>query len=192
MGSTGRPQGRLKGETEQADALAQFVRQLTSGLTVRELAQRYPAGRTRWSEYRSAGKDIPWDLLQQLVHDLTKDPSARKELLTQAGHLHEQAVQAAAAYPSPAAERSMVQQALDRARHAQQLAEAGVAESEELIHVLVAIVAELWGQLGAGIENKTLRGTAVPDATELRRARLREATRSLAELRHIRESHCEP
>lgn len=67
MGRAGRPQGRLKGETEQADALARFVQEVTSGVTVRELAQRYQAGKTSWSEYRSAEKDIPWHLLQKLI-----------------------------------------------------------------------------------------------------------------------------
>ncbi|WP_380280721.1 hypothetical protein [Kitasatospora purpeofusca] len=190
MGSAGRPQGRLKGETEQADALARFVREVTSGLTVRELAQRYPAGKTSWSEYRSAEKDIPWHLLQQLVHDRLEEPRARAALLARAGQLHEQAARAARGLRSPAAGRSAAQQALDRARHAQRLAEADAAESAELIHVLVAIVAELRGELGAGPGGGAGPGAPVPDgagAQEPRRARLREATHCLAEVRRIRQ-----
>ncbi|MFB7476894.1 hypothetical protein [Kitasatospora sp. NPDC056184] len=190
MGSAGRPQGRLKGETEQADALARFVREVTTGLTVRELAQRYPAGKTSWSEYRSAEKDIPWHLLRRLVHDRLEDPRARAALLARAGRLHEQAARAARGPGSPAAGRSAAQQALDRARQAQRLAEAGAAESAELVRVLVAIVGELRGELGAVPGGAAAPGAPGPDgagAEELRRARLREATRCLAEVRRIRQ-----
>ncbi|MFE6864944.1 hypothetical protein ACFVFS_00130 [Kitasatospora sp. NPDC057692] len=200
MGSAGRPQGRLKGETEQADALARFVREVTTGLTVRELAQRYPAGKTSWSEYRSAEKDIPWHLLRRLVHDHLEDPRARAALLARAGRLHEQAVRAARGLGSPSAGRPAADQALDRARQAQRLAEAGAAESAELIRVLVAIVAELRGELGAGASGPDGTGTDAGAGTgtgsgtgtdagaeELRRARLREATRCLAEVRRIRQ-----
>lgn len=191
MVGAGRPQGRLKGETEQADALARFVREVTAGITVRKLAQRYPAGRTSWSEYRSAEKDIPWHLLQRLIHDHEADPRARTMLLARAGHLHEQATRAAEGLRPPAAERSAAQQALDRARQAQRQAEAGVAESEELIRVLVAIVAELRSELGADATDEASPAARLlgdGEAAEWRRARLREATRCLTEVRRIRES----
>ncbi|MFF3006506.1 RICIN domain-containing protein [Kitasatospora sp. NPDC057940] len=191
MGSAGRPQGQLKGETEQANALARFVREVTGGATVRELAQRYPAGKTSWSEYRSAEKDIPWHLLERLVHDCPVDPQARAVLLVRARALHEQAGRAAAGTaPSPAEGRSAARQALERARQAQRQAEAGVAQAEELIRVLVAIVAELRGELSAGTEDGEDPGGPVSDggyAAQSRRSRLREATRCLAEVRRIRE-----
>ncbi|MET8546597.1 hypothetical protein ABZW03_39190, partial [Kitasatospora sp. NPDC004799] len=189
MGRAGRPQGRFKGETEQADALARFVRELTSGATVRELAQRYRAGKTSWSEYRSAERDIPWHLLQRLVHDRVPDPQARTVLLARAAHLHEQAARAAEGLQPPAAVRSAAQQALDLARQAQRQAEAGVAEAEELIRVLVAIVAELRDELGAGDGTDAAPGPpADGGALRLRRSRLREATHCLDEVRRIRDS----
>ncbi|MFE4973928.1 RICIN domain-containing protein [Kitasatospora sp. NPDC056651] len=197
MASAGRPQGRLKGETEQANDLARFVREVTSGLTVRELARRYPGGKTSWSEYRSAEKDIPWHLLQRLIHDRVTDPRARAVLLARAGHLHEHAGLAARGLPSPTEGRSAARQALELARQAQRQAEAGVAEAEELIRVLVAIVAELRGELGTGVEDGTTVRAPLPadpggaggaGGAELRRVRLVEATRCLDEVRRIRES----
>ncbi|MEV7937869.1 RICIN domain-containing protein [Kitasatospora sp. NPDC088264] len=195
MGSAGRPQGQLKGETEQANALARFVREVTGGATVRELAQRYPASKTSWSEYRSAEKDIPWHLLERLVHDCAVDPQARTVLLVRARALHEQAGRAAAGTaPSHAEGRSAARQALERARQAQRQAEAGVAQAEDLIRVLVAIVAELRGELSAGTEDGAGPGGRVSDggyAAQSRRSRLREATRCLAEVRRIREDACQ-
>ncbi|MGW3184492.1 RICIN domain-containing protein [Kitasatospora sp. NPDC001119] len=191
MGSAGRPQGRFKGETEQANDLAGLVREVTSGLTVRELARRYPAGRTSWSEYRSAEKDIPWHLLRQLIHDRMTDPRAQAVLLARAGQLHERAGLAARGLPSPAAGRSDARQALDLARQAQRQAEAGVAEAEELIRVLIAIVAELRGELGsAGADGPAPLAPLPPGGGDAgqRRARLLEATRCLDEVRRIRES----
>lgn len=205
MGSAGRPQGRLKGETEQADALARFVREVTSGVTLRRLAQRYPAGRTSWSAYRSAEKDIPWHLLQRLVHDQVEDPRARAALLARAAQLHEQATRAAEGIQPPAARRSAAQQALDRARDAQRQAEEGMAEAEDLIRVLVAIVAELRSELAGGADGvegvEGVGGTGGTDDPEgattdpvaaplrqVRQVRLREATWCLAEVRRIRES----
>ncbi|MFJ9948218.1 RICIN domain-containing protein [Kitasatospora sp. NPDC091207] len=191
MGRAGRPQGQLKGETAQADALARFVQEVTSGVTVRELARRHPVGKTSWSEYRSAEKDIPWHLLQRLVHDRVADPRARAVLLARAGELHEQATRAARGLRPPAAGRSAARQALEEARRAQRLAEEGVAEAEELIRVLVAIVAELRGELGTGAADDTGRSAwrvADGDGARLRRSQLRDATRCLAEVRRIRES----
>ncbi|MGV9267638.1 RICIN domain-containing protein [Kitasatospora sp. NPDC003701] len=194
MASAGRPQGRLKGETEQADALARFVREVTAGVTVRRLAQRYPAGRTSWSEYRSAEKNIPWHLLQRLVHDQVTDPRTRAALLARAGHLHEQATRAAGGLLPPRPERSAGEQALDRARQAQQQAEAAVAEAEELIRVLVAIVAELRSELDSDGSGEPGAGDGAgpgSGAGTLRRIRLREATWCLGEVRRIRDSACE-
>lgn len=130
MGSAGRPQGQLRGETEQANELARFVREMTHGATVRELARRHPR---------------------------------RKDQL-------------------------------DRARQAQREAEVGVAKADELIRVLVVVVAELRGELGAGDTDEAgsaARLRADGDTAEPRRARLWEATRCLAEVRRIRRRACE-
>ncbi|WP_344071461.1 hypothetical protein [Streptomyces crystallinus] len=95
MRKAGRPQGRLKGDTAEANALARFVRDITAGRSVRALAQRYRLGKTTWSEYRSAEKVIPWHWLELLVQDLPVDPHARSELLALAGDLHRAATEAA-------------------------------------------------------------------------------------------------
>ena len=55
----GRPQGKPKGSTEQANALAEFLLTLTTGMTVRRLAGRYHVSKTLWGEYRSGQKIIP-------------------------------------------------------------------------------------------------------------------------------------
>lgn len=60
----GRPQGRFKGETEQAEDLARFVREVPSGAAVRELAQRYQ-GRQEHLDRVPLRKDIPWHLLSE-------------------------------------------------------------------------------------------------------------------------------
>ncbi|MFD8380719.1 hypothetical protein ACFV2X_19575 [Streptomyces sp. NPDC059679] len=59
MGRAGRPQGPSKGSAEEANALAGFLRELTAGMTVRELAERYRTSKTIWGEYRSGAKMIP-------------------------------------------------------------------------------------------------------------------------------------
>ncbi|MEJ8645380.1 hypothetical protein WKI68_37535 [Streptomyces sp. MS1.HAVA.3] len=53
MVKAGRPQGDPKGTTEAANALAGFLRELTDGMSLRDLAERYEGGKTLWGEYRS-------------------------------------------------------------------------------------------------------------------------------------------
>ncbi|MFI9723299.1 hypothetical protein ACIHFE_27210 [Streptomyces sp. NPDC052396] len=69
MGRCGRPLGGLKGKNRQANELAGFLRDLTAGVTTRELAQRYNTGRTIWSDYRSGIRLIPLPRLEQIVDD---------------------------------------------------------------------------------------------------------------------------
>ncbi|GGP75979.1 hypothetical protein GCM10010278_62960 [Streptomyces melanogenes] len=98
MRRAGRPQGQLKGGTAEANALAQFVRDITVGRSVRALAQRYRLGKTTWSEYRSAEKIIPWHWLEQLVQDVSEDARVRSQLLAQARQLHTAATRTAVTY----------------------------------------------------------------------------------------------
>ncbi|WP_326824932.1 hypothetical protein [Streptosporangium sp. NBC_01756] len=91
MGTPGRPQGNPKGETEQANALADFLRELTVGVTVRQLGERYRSGKTSWGEYRSGAKAIPFHLLERIINDREHDPRVRATLLTRARHLHDEA-----------------------------------------------------------------------------------------------------
>ncbi|MFI7130811.1 hypothetical protein ACIBQ1_34330 [Nonomuraea sp. NPDC050153] len=82
---------------------------LTDGITVRELATRYPVGKTLWGQYRSGEKIIPLDLLTQLVEHRTSDERSRRQRLETAVRLHAAALEApvptmpptAAAAPAP-------------------------------------------------------------------------------------------
>ncbi|MFG1943052.1 helix-turn-helix domain-containing protein [Nonomuraea sp. NPDC048826] len=84
----GRPQGRPRGSTAEANALAEFLLGVTGGMTVRELAEAYHVSKTLWGEYRSGQKIIPLELLRRLVHDRTPDERTRRTRLETAGHLH--------------------------------------------------------------------------------------------------------
>ncbi|GAA4506457.1 hypothetical protein [Nonomuraea ferruginea] len=84
----GRPQGRPRGSTEQANALAEFLLGLTGGTTLRELAGRYHVSKTLWGEYRSGEKIIPLELLRRLVRDRTPDERTRRTRLETAERLH--------------------------------------------------------------------------------------------------------
>ncbi|TXK39714.1 hypothetical protein [Nonomuraea sp. C10] len=84
----GRPQGRPRGSTEQANALAEFLLGLTGGTTLRELAGRYHVSKTLWGEYRSGQKIIPLELLRRLVRDRTPDERTRRTRLETAERLH--------------------------------------------------------------------------------------------------------
>ncbi|MEV1244399.1 hypothetical protein [Nonomuraea sp. NPDC049750] len=106
-GRVGRPQGRPRGSTEQANALAQFLLTLTSGMTVRELAGRYHVGKTLWGEYRSGQKIIPLELLRRLVEDRTPDERTRQARMETAARLHQAALEGPLQTPAPAASPSI-------------------------------------------------------------------------------------
>ncbi|MFI1104595.1 hypothetical protein [Streptomyces melanogenes] len=180
MRKAGRPQGQLKGETAEANALAQFVRDITSGQSVRELAQRYRLSKTTWSEYRSAQKDIPWHRLELLVRDRTADPRTRSRVLAQARHLHTEAAEAARGLRPPVTEPpSPAEQALHRAQEAQRQAEAGLADASEMMRDLTGIIAELRHQ----VSMEHTGSAAGRDCGPARSARcIRDACRCLSEV----------
>ncbi|TYB64371.1 hypothetical protein FXF51_21905 [Nonomuraea sp. PA05] len=99
-GRVGRPQGRARGSSEQANALAEFLLTLTGGMTIRELAARYPVGKTLWGQYRSGEKIVPLDLLTRLVKDHTPDERSCLQRLETAARLHSAARDAAAETPA--------------------------------------------------------------------------------------------
>ncbi|MFJ1930387.1 MULTISPECIES: hypothetical protein [unclassified Streptomyces] len=142
----GRPQGGPKGQTEQDNALAVFLRNLTKGLTVRELADRYKSAgsKTLWGEYRSGTKTIPLHVLERLVHDSARDERSRTQLLATARDLHAQAVaaqQTAASAEPEAVGRSVTpEETLDQATTTLQ-------DAERLIHILLGVIAGLQMQL---------------------------------------------
>ncbi|WP_405438414.1 RICIN domain-containing protein [Streptomyces avidinii] len=81
MGKAGRPQGESKGATDEANALARFLRTMTDSLTVRELAERYGGGKTLWGEYRCGARIIPLGRLNTVVRDRVRDPRGRGAML---------------------------------------------------------------------------------------------------------------
>ncbi|MFF9273378.1 helix-turn-helix domain-containing protein [Streptomyces rochei] len=100
MTQVGRPQGELKGETPQANDLAQWLRTLTRGVSQRDLAQLLHIGKTLCSEYLNGSKLIPEDMIGQLVDAYVTDNRLREQRKA-AGHLRRQrAVEAAQGKPS--------------------------------------------------------------------------------------------
>ncbi|MGW6704039.1 RICIN domain-containing protein [Streptomyces sp. NPDC054956] len=98
MSRPGRPPGPLKGRTDEANALAQFLRDLTAEYTVSQLEQRYEGSRSVWSEYRSGQKIIPLSRLKRVVEDrFARDARTREQKLQEARRLHLAAANAAAA-----------------------------------------------------------------------------------------------
>jgi len=99
MGRSGRLPGPLKGRTAAANALAQFLRDLTAEYTVSQLAERYQLSRSVWSEYRSGLKIIPLHRLNRIIEDrFPRDARTRSTKLQEARRLHSAAMTEA---PSP-------------------------------------------------------------------------------------------
>lgn len=96
MAKTGRPQGAPRGRSQAANELAGLLRDVTRGMTVRELAQRFGGGKTAWSEYRSGAQVIPLGRLGIVVEDRVREPRRRRELLARVRRLHGQALTAEA------------------------------------------------------------------------------------------------
>lgn len=140
MVKAGRPQGGPKGQSEQANALAVFLRNLTKDLTVRELADRYAGGKTLWGEYRSGTKTVHLHLLESLVHDTVRDARSRTELLAKARRLHAEAV--AAQQPVTPAEPDHVGQRVSPEQAVGQ-ATTTLQDAERLIHILLGVIAGL-------------------------------------------------
>ncbi|MEV6551135.1 RICIN domain-containing protein [Streptomyces sp. NPDC051597] len=128
--------------------MAGFLGELTAGLTVRELAQRYGGSKTTWSEYRSGARVIPLGRLNAVVRDRVRDPRGRQTLLQRAHRLHEAALVAEA----EAAPGLKLDEALRRA-------EADLAEAEGLVRSLLALVSALLG-------NNDVFRAAAPDPAQ--------------------------
>ncbi|ADI08053.1 serine/threonine protein kinase [Streptomyces bingchenggensis BCW-1] len=168
MGRAGRPQGPPKGSTEEANALAGFLRDLTAGMTVRELAERYHTSKTIWGEYRSGTKIIPLGRLNSVVRDRIRDERGRTTMLAKARRLYEAAITA----------EQTVRSAEDPGAARRQV-EADRAESEKLVKALLQIITALTDPdepVGAG-----------PDA-ELIRQHLAEARHRLGVVREVQQA----
>ncbi|MEH0557328.1 hypothetical protein [Streptomyces sp. B21-101] len=149
MTQVGRPQGELKGETPQADELAQWLRALTRGVSQRDLAQLLHIGKTLCSEYLSGSKLIPEDMIDRLVDACVPDTRMREQR-RDAGRLRRQrAVEAAEGKPSapPSLERARtpaeLHLRLDDARRGQLAAQEKTFQAERMVGVLLSLVASL-------------------------------------------------
>ncbi|MFD7556245.1 hypothetical protein ACFV9E_17100 [Streptomyces sp. NPDC059835] len=137
MAKAGRPQGAPRGRSRAANELAALLREVTAGLTVRELAQRFGGGKTAWSEYRSGARVIPLGRLGLVIKECVRDPRGRQESLARARRLHDQALTAKAeaeASPEPGLD--------DALRRAQE----DLAASGRLVEGLLALMTMLQEQ----------------------------------------------
>ncbi|MEV5672835.1 hypothetical protein AB0L28_29185 [Streptomyces sp. NPDC052503] len=180
----GRPQGGPKGQSEQANALAVFLRNLTKDLTVRELADRYAGGKTLWGEYRSGTKTVHLHLLESLVHDTVKDARSRTELLAKARRLHAEAV--AAQQPATPAEPDHGHQGVSPEQAVDQ-ATTTLQDAERLIHILLGVIAGL--QMQATSTGPTAAGPVPLTAAQSTQAAgdLREAQDRLIQVRLVHD-----
>ncbi|MFD9051745.1 HlyD family secretion protein [Streptomyces zaomyceticus] len=87
MAQPGRPLGELRGRTEEANKLADWLRKITALTTVRELAKNYHCSTTLWSEYRNGSKLIPEMLLVKVVTDLITNAEMRARQLAEGRRL---------------------------------------------------------------------------------------------------------
>ncbi|WP_432164198.1 hypothetical protein [Streptomyces tendae] len=149
MAQVGRPQGELKGETPQANDLAQWLRALTRGVSQRDLAKLLHIGKTLCSEYLNGSKLIPEDMINRLVDAYVTDNRLREQRKT-AGHLRRQrAVEAAQGKPSapPPAQRARtpaeLQLRLDDARRGELAAQEKAFQAVRLVDLLLNLVASL-------------------------------------------------
>lgn len=156
VAKAGRPQGGPRGQSEQANALAMFVRDVTKDFTVRDLAARYKIGKSTWGEYRAGTKTIELHLLHRLVHDLVRDERSRAARWEKARTLHAQAVAAQQNATPPsrstAAERRVAEEGAAEGvtpRQAMEQATTTLQDADRLVHILLGIIAGLQMQLAS-------------------------------------------
>lgn len=118
MTKAGRPQGDPRGATEEANELARFLRELTDGMRLRALADRYPCGRTLWGDYRLGAQVIPLPRLNTVIKDRVPDARGQQNMLAKARDRHDAALTAEAERPAVG-----LGEALERAK--QDIAEMG-------------------------------------------------------------------
>ncbi|PKV89885.1 hypothetical protein BX283_7532 [Streptomyces sp. TLI_146] len=147
MGRAGRLQGDPRGETAEANALAVFLRDITKGRTVRELARCYGSGKTTWSDYRSGVKIIPWAVLVRVVSSRVRDERGRTELLARAQRLHVAACAAEGGAGHPVGHGPGDNEAAELLRAAQRRVDAQLAESEGVVRRLLGLTARLQSEL---------------------------------------------
>ncbi|MGW8777205.1 transporter substrate-binding domain-containing protein [Streptomyces sp. NPDC055796] len=94
-----RPLGELRGETEQANELARWLRRVTNGVGVRRLEADFPYSKSMWSQFRNGSRLLPRDLLGQVVSRYLHEPAMRQRQLDVGLRLLDAALRSADALP---------------------------------------------------------------------------------------------
>ncbi|MGW3399394.1 hypothetical protein [Streptomyces hydrogenans] len=209
MARPGRRLGTLRGRTEEANELADWLRKITASATVRELAEDSPCSATLWGEYRNGSKIIPEVLLVKVVADFIADPDMRARQLTkglrllkaaQEAELRRIAQQKAGAPagpqktppPAPPAAVTDVLLRLDDARLQQIEALRKLADSQQRCSQLENMVSYLEAQCAQLAEERDHARLEAQDALKLQSAlEQTETNRAQAEahLRHARRAN---
>ncbi|NDU72247.1 hypothetical protein GWI34_06360 [Actinomadura sp. DSM 109109] len=183
----GRPP-QLRAETEEAAALVEFLRKVTAGVTVREVAERVPRyKRTQWARFLNGSELIPRYLLEQLVEELVREPRLRKVRLEQGLKLLEAAERAAAGRLSAAEMRlpeRELRRRLDEAQRGMIEAQRQLLDMTRLVSGLVVLTASLQRRC-AELERR--RPPAPGTEIVQYQRRLEVAERNLAEARDRRQ-----
>jgi hypothetical protein len=126
----GKRLGPLAGDTSEANELADWLRDLTAGMTMRELEEKFRYSRTQWSECLRGRRLIPKDLIGSLVAEQIREPWKRPMTKLRGEELLEAAEAAANAAGRPAASADGLQLRFDVAEALKKgrAAESAVAE----------------------------------------------------------------
>ncbi|MFF2216988.1 FxSxx-COOH system tetratricopeptide repeat protein [Streptomyces antibioticus] len=159
--------GPLSGDTPEADELAQWLRRVTNGWTVRALAGRFPYGRNQWSEFRKGTKLLPGYLLEDVLTVLIKDPRIRQIQLREGMRLLAAAETAARARSAAVAEQPTgtaleLQLRLDDARRGEIAARDALLGTSRLVYMLLEVVGSLTRRCKALEQERDQARTAVP------------------------------
>ncbi|WP_157167318.1 PQQ-binding-like beta-propeller repeat protein [Streptomyces typhae] len=184
-------------DTEEAAALARFLLQLTGGLGIRELSEKFPgtAGRSQWGLWLRADKDVPLEVLRQLI-EARLPAEQRAKALQRATMLcaRAEASRAGRGRPVPAQhqrqETETVQAYKELAAARQGLLEAREAlyRSKNLVLMLLWMIESLNSRI-KGLQTRPQPPTA-PGPTRFRSELARaedQLRRSETELRRARE-----
>ncbi|MFD8145437.1 RICIN domain-containing protein [Streptomyces sp. NPDC059708] len=175
MVKSGRTPRDPRGATDAANDVARFLRELTDGMSLRELAERYEGGKTLWGEYRSGAQLIPLPRLNSVVKDRVRDARGRETVLAKARRLHELAM---TAVPEDRPDIGLGE-ALQRAKQ-------DIADMGRLIKALLARIDVLEGEAArqpAAAEGADLSGRPA----EMIAAQLDALREQVAEARRVRE-----
>ncbi|MEU1495734.1 hypothetical protein ABZ456_36510 [Streptomyces sp. NPDC005776] len=96
----GRPLGVLKGQTEQANDFARWLRKITAGVTVRTLEADFPYSKSTWSGLRDGSRLPNPELVDQVAARYLGEPAMRERQLAHGIRLLQAAQQAAKALVS--------------------------------------------------------------------------------------------